>query len=59
MDAWVYASSGLPQGDHLSGPNGPILNAVTGWNASLFELMKAAERGTMMQELSTVSKDLP
>jgi len=24
------------------------LNAVTGWNASLFELMKAAERGTMM-----------
>ena len=24
------------------------LNAVTGWNASLYELMKAAERGTMM-----------
>jgi aldehyde:ferredoxin oxidoreductase len=24
------------------------LNAITGWNASLFELMKAAERGTMM-----------
>jgi aldehyde:ferredoxin oxidoreductase len=24
------------------------LNAVTGWNTSLFELMKAAERGTMM-----------
>ncbi len=24
------------------------LNAVTGWNASLFELMKAAERGTMI-----------
>jgi aldehyde:ferredoxin oxidoreductase len=24
------------------------LNAVTGWNASLFELIKAAERGTMM-----------
>ena len=24
------------------------LNAVTGWNASLFELMKAAERGTML-----------
>lgn len=24
------------------------LNAVTGWNASLFELMKAAERSTMM-----------
>ena len=24
------------------------LNAITGWNAGLFELMKAAERGTMM-----------
>jgi aldehyde:ferredoxin oxidoreductase len=24
------------------------LNAITGWNSSLFELMKAAERGTMM-----------
>ena len=24
------------------------LNAITGWNASLFELMKAAERGTTM-----------
>jgi aldehyde:ferredoxin oxidoreductase len=24
------------------------LNAITGWNASLYELMKAAERGTMM-----------
>ena len=24
------------------------LNAVTGWNASLFELMKAAERASMM-----------
>ena len=24
------------------------LNAITGWNASLFELMKAGERGTMM-----------
>ena len=24
------------------------LNAITGWNASLFELMKAAERATMM-----------
>ncbi|MBW2428235.1 MAG: aldehyde ferredoxin oxidoreductase family protein [Deltaproteobacteria bacterium] len=24
------------------------LNAVTGWNASLFELMKSAERGSMM-----------
>jgi aldehyde:ferredoxin oxidoreductase len=24
------------------------LNAVTGWNASLFELMKAAERGTIL-----------
>jgi aldehyde:ferredoxin oxidoreductase len=24
------------------------LNAITGWNVSLFELMKAAERGTMM-----------
>ena len=24
------------------------LNAITGWNASLFELMKAAERGSMM-----------
>jgi aldehyde:ferredoxin oxidoreductase len=24
------------------------LNAVTGWNASLFELMKSGERGTMM-----------
>jgi len=24
------------------------LNAVTGWNASLFELMKAGERGTIM-----------
>jgi aldehyde:ferredoxin oxidoreductase len=24
------------------------LNAVTGWNASLFELMKAAERATML-----------
>jgi aldehyde:ferredoxin oxidoreductase len=24
------------------------LNAVTGWNASLFELMKAAERGSMI-----------
>jgi aldehyde:ferredoxin oxidoreductase len=24
------------------------LNAITGWNASLFELMKAAERGTML-----------
>jgi aldehyde:ferredoxin oxidoreductase len=24
------------------------LNAVTGWNASLYELMKSAERGTMM-----------
>jgi aldehyde:ferredoxin oxidoreductase len=24
------------------------LNAITGWNASLYELMKAAERGTLM-----------
>jgi aldehyde:ferredoxin oxidoreductase len=24
------------------------LNAVTGWNASLFELMKSAERGSMI-----------
>jgi len=24
------------------------LNTITGWNASLFELMKAAERGTMV-----------
>jgi aldehyde:ferredoxin oxidoreductase len=24
------------------------LNAITGWNSSLFELLKAAERGTMM-----------
>ncbi len=40
------------------------LNAVTGWNASLFELMKAGERGTMMarafnhREGFTIEKDL-
>ncbi|MEE8415801.1 MAG: aldehyde ferredoxin oxidoreductase C-terminal domain-containing protein, partial [Desulfobacterales bacterium] len=40
------------------------LNAVTGWNASLFELMKAGERGSMMarafnhREGFTIEKDL-
>ena len=40
------------------------INAVTGWNASLFELMKAGERGTMMarafnhREGFTIEKDL-
>jgi len=39
------------------------LNAITGWNASLFELMKAAERATMMarafnsREGFTIDKD--
>lgn len=39
------------------------LNAVTGWNTSLFELMKAGERGTMMarafnhREGFTIEKD--
>ena len=40
------------------------LNAITGWNASLFELMKAAERATMMarafnsREGMTIKDDL-
>ena len=32
----------------VSGFDDSVLNAATGWNTNLFELMKAAERSTMM-----------
>jgi aldehyde:ferredoxin oxidoreductase len=34
------------------------LNAVTGWNASLYELMKAAERGTIMARVFNTREGL-
>ncbi|MBT8363819.1 MAG: aldehyde ferredoxin oxidoreductase family protein [Deltaproteobacteria bacterium] len=49
MDALGLCVFGYaPRGVMTLGVLVQSLNAVTGWNASLFELMKSAERGSMM-----------